>query len=86
LPQGKVRGRRRRYRALHRGAARFAVKPHGWCDFMHWHVDWDGPGNLRWHERREHLAALFVMFRRLLAEAADWSVPSPAELRYDRHD
>lgn len=86
LPQGKVRGRRRRYRALHRDAARFAVKPQGWYDFMHWHVDWDGLGNLHWHERREHLAALFVMFRRLLTETADWPVPHQAWLQVDGFD
>lgn len=86
LPRGKVRGRRRYYRKLHRDAARFAIKPHGWYDFMHWHVDWDGLGNLRWRERREHLTALLVTFRRLLAETADWPVPHQAWLQIDPFD
>lgn len=85
-PRGKVRGRRRRYRALHRDASRFTVRPEGWYDFMHWHVDWDGLGNLRWRERREHLAALFVMFKRLRSETADWSTPHQIWLQIDAFD
>ena len=85
-PRGKVRGRRRRYRALHRDAARFAVQPMGWYDFMHWHVDWDGIGNLRWRERREHLRALFTMFGRLLVETAEWATPHQVWLQIDAYD
>ena len=85
-PQGKVRGRRRRYRALHRDAARFEISPEGWYDYMHWHVDWDGLGNVRWRERREHLAALFTMFRRLLAETAGWNTPHQVWLQIDAFD
>ena len=85
-PRRKVRGRRRRYRILHRDAARFAVRPTGWYDFVHWHVDWDGVGNLRWRERREHLSALFTMFRRLLAETAEWTTPHQVWLQIDAYD
>ena len=85
-PRGKVRGRRRRYRALHRDASQFTVQPEGWYDFMHWHVDWDGLGNLRWRERREHLSALFTMFKRLLTETASWPTPHQAWLQVDAFD
>jgi hypothetical protein len=74
-PTRKVRGRRWYYRTLRREADTFAVHPSEWYDYMHWHVDWPGMGNLRWRERREHLAALFTTFRRLLAETAGWATP-----------
>lgn len=76
----KERGRRRYYRTLRRKAAEFRVEPIGWYDLMHWHVDWPGYGNRRWRERREHLAALFTMFRQLLAETRDWPTPHEAWL------
>lgn len=85
-PRRKVRGRRGYYRALHRDAAAFAVKPDGWYDYMHWHVDWLGMGNLNWAERREHLSALFTMFRRLLTESTSWPTPHQAWLRIDAAD
>ena len=85
-PRGKVRGRRRYYRALRRDAKRFAVRPEGWYDFMHWHADWSGLGNLRWQGRHEHLRGLFTMFRRLLAETAAWSTPHQVWLRIDAAD
>ena len=71
-PPRKVRGRRRYYRALARDAERFAVEPGEWFDYMHWHPDWFGMGNVRWRQRRAHLAALFTMFRRLAAQTAAW--------------
>ena len=85
-PKRRVRGRRRYYRALRREAETFAATPSGWYDYMHWHVDWPGMGNLRWRERREHLAALFTTFRRLLAETAGWSTPHQVWLQIDAFD
>jgi hypothetical protein len=85
-PEGKVRGRRRYYRALRRDAESFVVHPSAWYDYMHWHADWPGMGNLRWKERREHLAALFTMFRRLLSEVRDWSTPRQVWLEIDTFD
>lgn len=85
-PRGKVRGGRGYYRALHRDAAAFSVCPAGWYDKMHWHADWPGVGNLRWSERREHLTALFTMFRRLLAETALWTTPHQTWLQIDAAD
>jgi hypothetical protein len=85
-PRRRVRGRRRYYRTLRREAETFSVRPMGQYDYMHWHVDWSGLGNLRWRERREHLAALFTMFRRLLAETSEWSTPHQAWLQIDAYD
>jgi hypothetical protein len=85
-PTGKVRGRRRYYRTLHRDAEAFVISPEGAYDYTHWHVDWEGMGNLRWRERREHLAALFTTFRRLLAETAGWSAPHQVWLQIDACD
>lgn len=85
-PSRKVRGRRRYYRALRRDAGRFSVQPSGWYDYMHWHADWSGLGNRRWQERREHLAALFTMFRRLLAETSGWKSPHQVWLQIDAAD
>lgn len=83
---GKVRGRRGYYRALRREAEDFTVNPSGWYDYMHWHADWSGLGNLRWKERREHLAALFTMFRRLLEETSGWTTPHQVWLKIDATD
>ena len=85
-PRGHFRGRRGYYRRLHREAATFAVKPTGWYDYMHWHVDWTGLGNGRWKERREHLTALFTMFHRLLHATANWPTPHQAWLQIDAYD
>lgn len=85
-PHRKVRGRRRYYRTLRRDAARFDVRPDGWYDYMHWHADWSGLGNLRWRERREHLLALFTMFRRVMAATAAWPVPHQVWLQIDAFD
>ena len=85
-PLRKVRGRRRYYRALRRDADTFEVRPSGWYDYMHWHADWPGLGNLRWRERRAHLAALFTMFRRLLTETVGWGEPHQVWLQIDAVD
>jgi hypothetical protein len=85
-PTRKVRGRRRYYRTLQRQADAFRVRPCGWYDYMHWHADWPGLGNLRWRERRAHLEALFTMFRRLLAETAEWATPHQVWLQIDAAD
>jgi hypothetical protein len=85
-PARKVRGRRRYYRTLRREAETFAVNPSGWYDYMHWHADWPGLGNIRWRERREHLTALFTMFHRLLGETKDWSTPHQVWLQVDAFD
>jgi hypothetical protein len=61
-PHGKVRGRRGYYRSLTRQAENFRIDPRGWYDYMHWHADWPGMGNLAWRERREHLNALLQCF------------------------
>ena len=45
-----------------------------------------GCGNLGWRERREHLAALFMSFTRLLAETSDWSTPHQVWLVIDARD
>ena len=85
-PRRRIRGRRRYYRALRREAERFAVIPSGWYDYMHWHGDWPGLGNLRWKERRAHLSALFTMFHRLLAATRNWATPHQAWLQIDAFD
>ena len=85
-PTRKVRGRHRYYRALHRDAEHFAVSLDGWFDYMHWHADWPGLGNLRWRERREHLRAVFRMFERLTYQVADWPVPHQVWLSIDAAD
>ena len=85
-PAGRVRGRRGYYRALHREANSFSVRSSGWYDYMHWHVDWQGLGNLRWRERREHLSALFTMFRRLLADVKHWDTAHQEWLQIDAFD
>lgn len=84
-PRWKVRGRRRYYRALHRNAAVFQARP-GPYDGAHWHVDWHGIGNLRWRDRREHLVALFTMFRRLLAQVEGWTTPHQVWVHIDPYD
>jgi len=85
-PTRKVRGRRRYYRTLRRKAESFVVDSDGLYDYMHWHADWPGLGNLRWRERREHLAVLFTMFRRLLAETRGWTTPHQVWLQIDAYD
>jgi hypothetical protein len=85
-PRGKVRGRRGYYRSLRREAESFSVKPSEWYDYMHWHVDWSGVGNLRWKERREHLSALFTMFRRVVAETDSLTSPYQVWLQVDASD
>ncbi len=85
-PTRKVRGRRRYYRALARDAERFTVELAGTFDYMHWHVDWTGLGNLSWRERREHLTALFTSLRRLLAQCAEWPEPHQVWLLIDPAD
>lgn len=85
-PTWKVRGRRRYYRRLRRQADTFAVHPTSWYDLMHWHADWWGLGNLRWRERREHLAAVFTMFRRLIDETSNWTTPHQVWLAIDPYD
>lgn len=85
-PSRKVRGRRGYYRMLRRDAQRFSIQLAGWYDYMHWHVDWKGIGNLRWRERREHVRALFTMFSRLLEQTADWATPHQVWLQIDALD
>lgn len=85
-PTKRVRGRRRYYRALRREAESFRIHPSGWYDHMHWHVDWQGLGNLRWRERREHLQALVTTFRRLLTDVHDWPTPHQVWLQIDAFD
>lgn len=85
-PRRKVRGRRRYYRELHRDAERFELPLEGWYDYMHWHADWPGLGNLRWRERREHLLAIFTIFRRVVAATVDWSAPHQLWLQIDAYD
>jgi hypothetical protein len=85
-PTRKVRGRRGYYRRLHRVATAFSVTPSGFYDYMHWHVDWPGLGNVRWKERREHLSALFTTFRNLLADTTEWSTPHQAWLQINAGD
>jgi hypothetical protein len=85
-PHGKVRGSRGYYRSLRRQAENFRIDPRGWYDYMHWHADWPGMGNLAWRERREHLNALFTMFRRILAETASWTTPHQVWLHIDPTD
>ncbi len=85
-PSRKVRGRRRYYRTLRREAESFAVHPSGHYDYMHWHADWPGLGNLRWQERREHLAAVFTMFGRLLDETRGWATPHQVWVQIDAYD
>jgi hypothetical protein len=85
-PTWKVRGRRKYYRTLLRDAERFAVHPSGWYDLMHWHADWWGLGNLRWSERREHLVAVFTMFRRVINETSKWDSLHQVWLLIDPYD
>lgn len=89
-PWRKKRGKRRYFRTLARDAARFEEHLTGWYDLMHWHVDWDGMGNLSWRSRQAHLAALFATYERLLEQLDDWSEPhqcwvyiDPADSSYD---
>ena len=85
-PRRKQHGQRRYYRSLARDAERFAVEPDGWYTIMHWHVDSQGMGNLSWRARRAHLAALFTMFERMLAELEAWEDPHQAWLSVDPLD
>jgi hypothetical protein len=85
-PREKLRGRARRHRALLREAERFCVDPNGGYDFGHWHVDWRGYGNLSWRERRAHVAALVVMFRRLVAQTSGWTRAHQCWLQLDAWD
>lgn len=85
-PRRKVRGRRRYYRALARDATAVTPARGAWYDRMHWHVDWPGLGNLSWRERRSHLAALFAMYRDLLAKTSDWTEPHQLWLQIDAAD
>jgi hypothetical protein len=85
-PVRKVRGQRRYYRSLDRKAARFHVELRGWYDLKHWHVDWGGLGNFSWRGRRAHLAALFTMYRRLLAQTRAWQEPHQCWLFIDAGD
>jgi hypothetical protein len=85
-PRRKVRGQRGYYRALARDAAAFQVPRTGWFDYMHWHADWEGLGNLTWRARRAHLAALFTMFRRLVAQTRAWPEPHQVWLQIDAID
>ena len=53
---------------------------------MHWHVDWRGIGNLSWRARRSHLAALFTVYRRVLAQTEEWTEPYQCWLQIDAAD
>lgn len=85
-PWRKKRGKRRYYRTLARDAADFGEELSGWYDLMHWHVDWDGIGNLSWRSRRAHLAALFTTYERLLAQLDGWSEPHQCWVHIDPAD
>ena len=85
-PRGKVRGRRRYYRAIMRVATRLQVQESGWFDRMHWHVDWPGLGNVSWRERRSHLIALFAMFRDVQHKTAAWLAPHQCWLQINAVD
>jgi len=85
-PRGKVRGRRRYYRNLSRESERPAVTCRGWYDFMHWHIDWSGLGNLSWRDRRSHLAVLFGSYHSLLTQTQDWNEPHQCWLHVDAVD
>ena len=63
-PKKKLRGKRRRFRALRRMAEGFVLDTQrlGWWDMWHRHVDWDGYGNTRVSWRAEFVSALLMMF------------------------
>jgi|SRR5271165_935342 len=85
-PQRKVRGRRRYYRKLAVESESVVVQRCGWFELKHWHVDRLGLGNLSWRERRSHLAALFAVYRRVLAHTQGWSDPYECWLQIDAAD
>ena len=82
-PQKKYRGNQRYYRALDESAASFNADLTGWSNLAHWHVDWNGRGNVSWQARKAHLAALFTMFQRLLDQLAVHEEPSQCWLLID---
>ena len=85
-PLGKVRGRRRYYRNLQRKSEFPTVRRNGWYDFMHWHIDRSGLGNLSWRDRKSHLAVLFASYRSLLMQIKDWNEPHQCWLVIDAID
>lgn len=65
-PRKKLRGKRRRLRALRIAAECFSldVREGNWWDLWHKHVDWAGYGNTMVGLRRAYVSALLIMFQR----------------------
>jgi hypothetical protein len=86
-PTKKFREARRYYQALQRESAQYSVTlDPPWFDLWHAHPDWEGHGNRSWEDRRRHLEAGFLMFRRVLAQLRDWPVPHQVWLVIDAID
>lgn len=65
-PRKKLRGKRRRLRALHAAAGQFDldVRAHNWWDLWHTHLDLNGYGNKISNLRQAYVSALLTMFLR----------------------
>ena len=75
-PKKKFRNARRYYAALRREVSHYAVTLEPpWFDLWHTHPDWLGQGNRSWEDRRRHLEAGFLMFRRVDDQLREWPVP-----------
>ncbi len=63
----KRRGLKRYYNKLSQrnewiSWCKYLSDPTAWCNFSHQHFDWKGYGNIRWKERKVHIAVLFKHF------------------------
>ena len=76
-PTRKFRGKRRYFRQVAARAAAFSLSPgpDSWWDLWHYHADWPGWGGLRWSYRRQHLAALAVVFATIARASARFATP-----------
>jgi hypothetical protein len=74
----KLRGGKRYYRDLHEQAATFGLDLDSGRTYDLWHkqFDWHGHSRRGVCHRAEHLAALFVAFKRTLVETSASSVPA----------
>jgi hypothetical protein len=76
-PTRKLRGKRRYFRQVAARAAAFTITPGPgrWWDLWHYHADWPGWGSVRWSYRRQHLAALGVVYATVCRAAPRFTTP-----------
>ncbi len=65
IPIKKFRGKKRCFRKIIRNAKGFSlsVNQEDWYDMGHYHMDWEGYGNITWKVRLKHIEALCLIYK-----------------------